>query len=69
MSSFEDWNADMDAWGLVGSQRVHHLWRLHAYHCRIADRRQRGIDHTDIVHALFALAMVLIALVSLMVAS
>jgi hypothetical protein len=67
VSDFEDWNADMDAWGLVDSQRTHHLWRLHTYHRRLMDWHWRKYERTDVVQAWFALALVVSLCVGLLV--
>lgn len=62
MTDVENWNADMDAWGLTGSARTHYLWRLHHYHSRIAALHWRRYERARRIEAWFA-ALLLISLI------
>lgn len=63
----EDWRADMDAWGLTGSQRTHHMWRLHTYHRHIQDVYWQRWERTDRAGAWLAFALLLGLVVGLVV--
>lgn len=56
MTDVENWNADMDAWGLTGHERVHHLRRLYAHHKRLELRAWVRYRRADRLQNWFALA-------------
>lgn len=58
VSDAELWNADMDAWGLTGTARVHHLRRLHGHHRRIEALYLKRYERTRKAEACFALLLV-----------
>lgn len=66
MGDVDDWNADMDAWHLLGTQRTHHLWRLHSYHRAVLELRWRRYDRLKRVEGWFALAAFLAVVVGLL---
>lgn len=61
----EQWNADMDAWGLTGLQRTHHLRRLHEYHLRIEALHWRRWERWDVFERWFTVAAGIAALFGL----
>jgi hypothetical protein len=65
MSDVENWNADMDAWGLTGDERTHHLHRLHDYHRRIEALWWRRYERSSRAQGWFALLTVVSAVVAL----
>lgn len=67
MADVDNWNADMDAWGLTGTARVHHLRRLHAYHRRIEALHWRRWERIDVIQGWICLALVVWLIVSLVV--
>jgi hypothetical protein len=65
MNDLEQWEADMDAWGLTDTRRVHHLWRLHAYHRRTEAVHWRRCERADRAQAWIALAVLVAVVVEL----
>jgi hypothetical protein len=68
VTDFQNWDADMDAWGLTDERRTYHLRRLHAYHSALTDKHIARYERTSRLERWFALASV-IALVVLVVQS
>lgn len=68
MNDPDDWNADMDAWGLTDDQRTYHLWRLHAYHRRIEALHWRRWDRADVAQGWLGLAALVALAIALLTA-
>lgn len=65
MGDVENWNADMEAWGLTGSARAHHLMRLHDYHRRVEALHWRRWDRWDGIERWFFVVAGVAALIGL----
>jgi hypothetical protein len=63
-SDVDNWNADMDAWGLTGARRTHHLNRLHAYHLGLYQRYTALYERTSHAERWLALAALVVLILS-----
>lgn len=63
-----NWNADIEAWGLIGEQRTHYFRRLHAYHSALMDRAVARYRRAQVAEGIFALLAFVAVVVLLVVA-
>ncbi len=66
MNAVEDWNADMDAWALDSTQRLHYLRRLRDHNAQVLSRLEASRRRWDVAQAVLASALVACIIVAIM---